>query len=158
MPDRQHKPRFHELQHQCYRLLLIKQRKFSVTKITQQLAESMQNKWRDRFSPTTMTEVLAYRSAMVAMHITDKHNFTALGFSSDSSLIIIVATLFSQQASWWFSFSPMFPVGLHRISTPALANPESGHFSEIRPSLAPDIFLAGFAGFGACQCSCCTFS
>jgi len=31
-------------------------------------------------------------------------------------------------------------------------------FSEIRPSPAPDKFLAGFAGVGGCQCSCSTFS
>jgi len=39
-------------------------------------------------------------------------------------------------------------LGLSRMSTPA--NPKSGYFLEIRSSLAPAKFLAGFAG---CQCS-----
>jgi len=41
-------------------------------------------------------------------------------------------------------------VTLYRISTPATANLESGHFSEIRPSPAPAKYLVGFGG---CQCS-----
>ena len=35
----------------------------------------------------------------------------------------------------------------YRISAPAAANPESGHFSEIRPRPALTKFLTGFAGF-----------
>jgi len=38
-------------------------------------------------------------------------------------------------------------LGLHRISAPAPANAESGHFSEIQPSPATAKFLAGFTGF-----------
>jgi len=39
-------------------------------------------------------------------------------------------------------------VGLYRISAPAPpANPESGRFSEIRPSPAPAKFQAGFGGY-----------
>jgi len=33
---------------------------------------------------------------------------------------------------------------IFRISVPAPANPKSGHFSEIQPSLAEAKFLAGF--------------
>jgi len=47
---------------------------------------------------------------------------------------------------------------LYRISAPAMANPKSGHFLEIRPSPAPAKFLAGFARSGGCQCSGSTFS
>jgi len=45
--------------------------------------------------------------------------------------------------------SSRFDIELHQIS--ALANPESGNFSEIRPSLALAKFLARFGG---CLCSC----
>jgi len=34
-------------------------------------------------------------------------------------------------------------IGLYRISAPGLANPKSGHFSEIRTNPAPVKFLAG---------------
>jgi len=36
---------------------------------------------------------------------------------------------------------------LYRISAPAPANPNSGHFSEIWPSVTPANLLARFAGF-----------
>jgi len=45
----------------------------------------------------------------------------------------------------------MLSIELYRISASAPANPESGHFAEIRPSPAPTKFLAGFAGFGRYQ-------
>jgi len=47
-------------------------------------------------------------------------------------------------------------IGMYRISAPV--NPKSGHYSEIRPSLDPAKFLAGFAGFGGYQNSCSTVS
>ena len=53
----------------------------------------------------------------------------------------------------YWSIGVLKSLGLHWISAPALINPKSGHFSEIRPSLAAAKFLAGFGGckFQICQ-------